>query len=153
VKKRFNDPKHLTRYNRRQRKKHRIGEFQECIFSVKASFNPPLTRERYDVFIDEFFDLADERMLSIWAFGGSFPLQETNGVVEASYKSPNLSPTEQDREVVLTWFNHHPMVESVSVGELVDGWYGYDEEDDNNEPKSAKKPDPRHYYRKVRSRR
>jgi hypothetical protein len=152
--KQYNHPARLTRYNRRQRKKHRIGEFQECIFSVKASFNPPLTHEHYDVFIDAFFDLADERLLSLWTFGGSFPLQETNGIVEASYKSLNLSPTEQDREAVLTWFNNHPMVESVSVGELVDGWYGYDEEDDNNnEPKSTQKPDTRHYYRKVRSRR
>lgn len=149
----FNDPNRLFRYNRRQRKKHRIGQFQECIFSVKASFNPPLTHEDYDVFINAFFDLADERQLSIWAFGGSFPLQETNGVVEASYKSPNLSPTEQDREAVLTWFNHHPMVATVSVGELVDGWYGYDEEDNNDESKSTQKPDTRHYYRKVRSRR
>jgi uncharacterized protein YggL (DUF469 family) len=39
MKKPFNDPARLTRYNRRQRKKHRIGEFQECIFDVKARFN------------------------------------------------------------------------------------------------------------------
>jgi uncharacterized protein YggL (DUF469 family) len=91
--------------------------------------------------------------LGVWAFGGGFPLQETNGIIEASHKNPNLSPTEQDRAAILTWLQHHPMVESVSVGELVDGWYGYDEEDNNDEPKSAQKPDTRHYYRKVRSRR
>jgi uncharacterized protein YggL (DUF469 family) len=29
MKKPFNDPARLTRYNHRQRKKHRIGEFQK----------------------------------------------------------------------------------------------------------------------------
>lgn len=149
----FNDPARLTRYNRRQRKKHRIGEFQECIFDVKARFNPPLTHEAYDVFMDSFFALADERLLSIWAFGGGFPLQETSGIIEASYKNPNLSPTEQDRQAVLSWMQHHQMIATVSVGDLVDGWYGYDEEDDNNESKSAQKPYTRHYYCSVRSRR
>ena len=66
MKHRFNDPNRLFRYNRRKRKKHHIGEFQECIFSVKASFNPPLIHEDYDVFIDAFFDLADERLLDVW---------------------------------------------------------------------------------------
>ncbi len=90
----FNDPARLTRYNRRQRKKHRIDEFQECIFDVKACFNPPLTHEIYDAFIDDFFDLIEARLLSVGAMGGGFPLQETNGIIEASYKNLNLSPTE-----------------------------------------------------------
>jgi hypothetical protein len=85
--------------------------------------------------------------------GGGFPLQETNGIIEASYKNLNLSPTEQDRQAVLTWLQQHPIVATASAGELVDGWYGYDEEDNNDESKSAQKPDTRRYYCKVRSRR
>jgi uncharacterized protein YggL (DUF469 family) len=27
----------------------------------------------------------------------------------------------------LTWLQAHPMVATASAGELVDGWYGYDE--------------------------
>ncbi len=153
MKKLFNDPARLTRYNHRQRKKHRIGEFQECIFHVAASFKQPLNHEMYDAFIDDFFDLIEARLLSVGAMGGGFPLQETNGIIEASYKNLNLSPTEQDRQAVLTWLQQHPMVATASAGELVDGWYGYDEEEDNDESKSAQKPDTRHYYRKVRSRR
>jgi uncharacterized protein YggL (DUF469 family) len=153
MKKSFNDPVPLTRNNRRQRKKHRIGEFQECIFDIRESFNPPLTHEAYDVFMDSFFDLADERLLSIWAFGGSFPLQETNGIIEASYKSSDLSPTEQDRQAVLSWMQNYSIVATVSIGDLVDGYYGYDKVDECCESKSAKKPHRWHFYRQVRSRR
>jgi hypothetical protein len=153
MKKRFDDPTRLTFYNRRQRKKHRIGEFQECIFHFLANFKEPLNRELYDVFSDSFFDLIEARLLEVGAMFAHFPASETNGVIQASYKNPNLSPTEQDRQAVLTWLQQHPMVATASAGELVDGWYGYGGEDNNDEPNSAQKPDTRRYYRKVRSRR
>jgi len=116
-------PEKLQRLNRRQRKKHRVGEFQEFVFEVRAVFRQPLDEADYDVFLDDFIDMIESRQLCIGGMGGQLPLTETSGVLQAMKRG---SPSEEDRQFVVNWLRQRPEVASAEVGELVDGWRGWD---------------------------
>ncbi|QEI07976.1 DUF469 family protein [Pigmentiphaga aceris] len=114
----------LKRLNRRQRKKLLVGEFQELVFDVQLSFNPPLDESAYADLLDGFIALTESRHLVIGGFGGSLPLLETDGLV--SKWGPG-SASEADRQAVQEWLEKRPEVSQVQLGELVDGWYGTDQ--------------------------
>lgn len=129
----FCDPKRLHRYNRRQRKKLHIGEFQELVFKASVSFDPPLDAEAFDRFLDDVIEFVESRNLGLWGLGGCAPLSETSGLIQADYKSPLLSPTEEDRQALLVWLQSYPQASSAHVSEFVDAWYGFDDEGDIKE--------------------
>jgi len=116
-------PEKLQRLNRRQRKKHRVGEFQEFVFEVRAAFRQPLDEADYDVFLDDFIEMIESRQLCVGGMGGHLPLAETSGVVQTMRRG---SPSEEDRQFVVNWLRQRPEVASAEVGELVDGWYDWD---------------------------
>jgi len=116
-------PAGLKRLNRRQRKKRRLAEFQELIFSVHLTFDPPLEVSAHDAFLDAFIDMIESRDLAIAAFGGSTPVADTEGMV---MKWRSGSTTETDRCTVRGWLEQRPEVSAVVVGELVDAHYGWD---------------------------
>jgi len=114
----------LNRLNRRQRKKLLVGEFQELVFDTQISFAKPLDESAYDAFIDAFIDFVESRHLVIGGFGGSLPLSEMDGLVS---KAGPGSVTDADRQAVQAWLEQRAEVSKVVLGELVDGWYGWDQ--------------------------
>jgi uncharacterized protein YggL (DUF469 family) len=114
----------LARLNRRQRKKVRVGEFQELVFEIRVSFRQPTEDALLDTFLDDFIGLIESRGL---AFGGGVngSSLEGSGVVSAWGRG---SPTDEDRQAVLHWLQQRPEVETADVGAFVDGWYGWEDE-------------------------
>ena len=78
----------------------------------------------HDAFLDGFIEIIESRHLAVGGMGGQLPLTETDGVVSAWGRG---SPTEVDRAAVADWLRQHPDVASADVGDLVDGWYGWEE--------------------------
>lgn len=113
----------LRYMNRRQRKKLRMGEFQELVFEARMQFHQPMDEASYDAFLDGFIELIESRHLVVGGMGGQLPLLVTDGIVSALGRG---SPTEVDRQAVLEWLRHRPEVASAEVGDLVDGWYGWE---------------------------
>lgn len=114
--------KKLMRLNRRQRKKLRMGEFQEFVFEIKIHFNQALDEAAFDKFLDEFIEFIESRQLIIAGLGGRLPLQETDGIVSTWGRG---STTEKDRQAVRDWLTQHPTVANANTGAFIDGWYGY----------------------------
>jgi uncharacterized protein YggL (DUF469 family) len=114
----------LARMNRRQRKKLRVGEFQELVFEVSIRFCQPMDGPQFDAFADGFIDLIESRCLAVGGIGGQVPLLETGGIVSAWDRG---STTEEDRQAVLDWLLRHPNVASAEVGTFIDGWYGWED--------------------------
>lgn len=108
----------LARLNRRQRKKLRVGEFQELVFEVRIHFHQPMEEAWLDTFLDDFIELIESRRLVVGGLGGTLPLRATDGIVSASKRG---SPTEEDRRAVLDWVLQRSEVADAEVGELVDG--------------------------------
>ena len=112
----------LHKLNTRQRKKLRVGEFQELAFELEILFKAPQDEASYDNFIHAFIDLAFERGLMLGAFGGRLPLAKTDGLVSA----PRRSVTEEERGAIIAWMETRDEVASVTPGPLRDGWYGWE---------------------------
>lgn len=109
--------------NRRQRKKLRMGEFLELVFEVRVQFHQPMDEASHNAFLDGFIELIESRNLAVGGMGGQLPLLVTDGIVSALGHG---SPTEVDQQAVLQWLRHRPEVASAEVGDLVDGWYGWE---------------------------
>jgi uncharacterized protein YggL (DUF469 family) len=110
----------LLRLNRRQRKKLRVGEFQELVFKVSIRFGQPMEGPQFDAFMDGFIDLVESRRLAAGGGGGGL---EAEWVVSTWNRG---STTEEDRRAVLDWLLSHPEVAGAEAGTLQDGWYGED---------------------------
>ncbi len=52
------------------------------------------------------------------------PLTDTDEIVSAEGRN---SPTREDGQAVLDWLRQRPEVARATVGELVDGWYGWED--------------------------
>jgi uncharacterized protein YggL (DUF469 family) len=112
----------IRRLNRRQRKKLHVGEFKAWVFHVRIHFKQALDVAAYAIFIEAFIVWIETQKLSVGGFGGCLPILETEGIIDTARRG---SPTEQDRLAVAAWLNNCPEVASVNLGELVDGWYGW----------------------------
>ncbi len=106
--------------NRRQRKKLRLNEFQELVFTVRAKFGQPLDESAYESLLDDFLGFIESRDLSVGGMGGRLPLTATEGVVQAWTRR---SPTEEDRQAVVAWLSSCPEVVEASADDFVDGWH------------------------------
>ncbi len=111
----------VRRLNCRQRKKLRVGEFQELVFAVRMWFHLPMDDTDLDAFLGGFIELLESRHCAVGGMGGRLPLLETNGVVSAWGRG---SPTEADKAAILDWLQQHPAVANAETGELVDRRYG-----------------------------
>jgi len=107
--------------SRRQRKKLRIGEFQELGFSVFAELASPLNALQRDTLIDVFLEKCIEPNGML--FGGGIN-RDLEGYVVAN--SARGSANEQQRECVRAWLAGRSEFSAVTVGPLVDAWYGHD---------------------------
>lgn len=109
----------LKRLNRRQRKKLRVGEFQERIMDMRIALHAPLEAAAHDAFLADFMTLIESRHAAVRHDGGLYVL-EAQGVVSAWWRG---TPTEQDRQAVQAWLAQRPEVASAEIGAAMDAWY------------------------------
>lgn len=107
----------LGKHNQRQRKKLRLGEFQEFGFDVTAKSAKELTPSERQEFVDRLIDALVERGL---LFGGSFNDQLEGFVVVDALRG---SVTDEQRESFKAWLESCTELTNVSVGPLKDAWY------------------------------
>lgn len=106
-------PGHAKR-SRRLRKKLHLDEFQQLGFGVRFAFAQPKDTRGQRRFWDAFIvDAIEARRLT---YGGG-----TEGFVVPEGR---VSATESDMCGIRDWLEAHPEVAEVSVGPLVDAWYG-----------------------------
>lgn len=105
------------KHNLRQRKKLRLGEFQELGFEVTAKITKTLTQEDRSAFIDALITAIDEMGL---LFGGGFNGGFEGFVVVDAVRG---SVTEQQRESFKKWLETRNELQDVVVGPLKDAWY------------------------------
>ncbi|MHB1223185.1 MAG: YggL 50S ribosome-binding family protein [Gemmatimonadaceae bacterium] len=103
--------------NKRIRKKHRTGEFQELGFEL--SFRIPESHDpaTADAVIDAF--LAEAIAANDLAFFGS-GLHAVDGTVIAAARG---SVTPAQRDAVEAWLSARDEVEAHTVGQLSDAWH------------------------------
>lgn len=112
----------IRRLNSRQRKKQRVGEFQEFVFAIRVSFKEALVDSALDRFVDEFISLLASRGLMVAGLGGKLPLAATEGIISLAERG---SPTAEDRQAVLDWLSQRADVARAEAGDMVDAWYGW----------------------------
>ena len=110
----------VRQLNQRQRKKLRLGEFQELVFLVRAKFLRPLDESAYEFLLDDFIEFIESRKLSVGGMGGHLPLSETDGTIQTWGRG---SPSEDDRQAVVAWLIARSEVASASADDFVDGYY------------------------------
>jgi len=109
------------RHNQRQRKKLRIGEFQELGFLVSAALRAPISDAERDALLDAFLESCIEANGML--FGGGIN-QDLDGFIVSS--SARSSATEEQREGVRRWLAGRNEFDAVTVGPLVDAWRGHE---------------------------
>lgn len=115
----------LSRLNRRQRKKLRVGEFQELGFWVELKFKTALDDAALDAFCDAVYPALAAQGLQIGGLGGWLPLAETDGFVGTLGRG---SVSEAQRAAAAAWLKAYPAVAQVRVSAWVDAWYPREEE-------------------------
>lgn len=105
------------KHNLRQRKKLRLGEFQEFGFDVTAKCTKELTTSERQEFVDRLIEAVSERGL---LFGGGFREKLEGFVVVNALRG---SVTEAQRESFKTWLQSCPELTDIQVGPLKDAWY------------------------------
>lgn len=103
--------------NKRIRKKHRTGEFQELGFELTFRISDSLDPAAADAVIEEF--LAEAIAANDLAFFGS-GLHSVDGTVIAAARG---SVTPAQRDAVSSWLASRSEVEEHSAGPLADAWH------------------------------
>ena len=97
---------------KRLRKKLHKGEFRELGFSFDAKF-------KTDTEMQVVEEWLNEHSLEM---GGGWNSKVCGGFITRECGSV----TPEEREIVREWFDEHGQnLESISVGELKDAWYGW----------------------------
>jgi len=109
----------IRQLNPRQRKKLRLGEFQELVFALHWTNQQGLSEAELDAQLDELIELIESRGL---LFGGGFSPNGGDGIVTRAGRS---STSAADRDALVKWLRNHRAVLAVEAGEFVDGWYGW----------------------------
>jgi uncharacterized protein YggL (DUF469 family) len=78
----------VRRLNRRQRKKLRVGEFQELIFEISVIFKTTLDAAARDFLIDDFCEHITSHGLGLCGFGGRLHLAATEGWIAKRGRVP-----------------------------------------------------------------
>ena len=104
---------------KRLRKKLHRGEFRELGFSFDAKFKADTEMQVVEAWLQELASLLNSHSLEM---GGGWNANVGGGFITRERGS--VTPEEQD--IVRKWFDEHGQnLESVTVGELKDAWYGW----------------------------
>lgn len=111
---------HLQRLNRRQRKKLRLGEFQELGFEITGVCPEPLPEDAADRFLDGLFEFVEARRLCA---GGGFGAGSESRFSMFVCAIGRGSATEEDRQAIEAWLKSQPCIRNVCAGPLRDAWH------------------------------
>lgn len=106
------------KHNLRQRKKLRLGEFQEFGFHATAQLVKPLPPEEHEAFIDALIAAAEEHNMTIAGGIGDDGLQLFVG-----HAAKRQSATNEQREALRAWLAARPELTNIEVSELEDAWF------------------------------
>jgi len=115
----------LHRWNRRQRKKLCLGEFQELGFTLHLSFHTPLDDAAYESHWDAIITEIEVLNLCVGGLGGTLPITETDGFV-SRFDRGTVTPEQVNS--LLTWCRTRPEVKEARASGLVDAWHGWGNE-------------------------
>lgn len=115
--------KRLQQWNLRQRKKLRLGEFQELCFPFEAKLKHELSDEELGSLIEEFYSFLEQHSLNAATFSDVAAADKMSGVVQFEGRG---GVTVEHRQIVLDWLKQHALIASCEAGELVDAWHGWD---------------------------
>ncbi|WP_322033396.1 YggL family protein [Paraburkholderia sp. J76] len=110
-----------TRHNRRQRKKLRLGEFQELGFAVAAALRHGLDSAQHDALMDVFLTECIEAHGMLFSGGLNEAL---DGYIVAD--GVRTSATDEQCELVRAWLTSRCEFGGVTIAPLSDAWYGHD---------------------------
>lgn len=113
----------IARLNSRQRKKHRVAEFQELGFTLSIRFHRAQPDGEFDQFLDAFIAVVEHHHLLVGGLGGRLPIEETDGFIAAERSSVSAA----QRDALLAWVRARPEVKEAQASEWQDGWYGWDD--------------------------
>ena len=99
---------------KRLRKKLRVLEFQEMGFKVNFDLHLPETDAAQFAFWDKLVAEVESNGLLIGGGLDDFFVQANS----------RRSATETDRQAIETWLLQQPEVSAVTIGPLIDAWYG-----------------------------
>lgn len=105
---------------KRLRKKLHKGEFRELGFSFDAKFKTDTEMQVVEEWLQELAHLLNEHSLEM---GGGWNSKVCGGFItrERGRRDPR-----KNGKSVREWFDEHGQnLESISVGELKDAWYGW----------------------------
>lgn len=111
----------LARLNPRQRKKLRLGEFQELGLEIRLKFAQPQQDEPLWAFAEAFIGFVESRKLVLSGFGGACPLSETEVFVTRDGRG---SVGEEDVAALLEWLKARAEVAAADTDGRIDAWYG-----------------------------
>lgn len=113
----------LHRWNRRQRKKLRLGEFQQLGFTLALTFHTPLCEAAYVPLWNALIDQIERMDLSVGGMGGRLPIIQTEGFV---FSTDGASVTPVQAQSLLDWCRSRHEVKDVRASELIDAWHGWE---------------------------
>jgi uncharacterized protein YggL (DUF469 family) len=111
-----NSPNRLKRLSPRQRKKLRVGEFQELGFTVVAAL-AGLDDAANDAFLNGWLEAVDAQGVS---FGGHFSDGQLDGIV---FPVNGVKVTADVQAALAGWLKARSEVSSVEVSDLLDVWH------------------------------
>lgn len=109
-----------SKLKKRLRKKYHVGEFQELGFEIFTKLKFKLSENEFDKFVDDFIEEIGANKL---LFGGG-GREAWEGFITSAKRFS--SPTEEQRNKIGQWLKNRAEVEDVKIGELKDGWHGWD---------------------------
>lgn len=101
--------------NRRQRRKHRTGEFQELGFALQFSTPAGWSDEQQLGFWNALIDEVEKRGLSVGGSSG-----ETWDVFVTAASHASVTP--EERQALVDWLSARDGVTSLEAGPLEDAW-------------------------------
>jgi uncharacterized protein len=107
--------KWTRKYNERQRKKLRVGEFQELVVMIEAKVNPSLTGAQREAWLDDFVENAIEKNGLICGAG-----MNDGFWCYASHEEDRQSVTEEQRAALVAWLADKSEVFDVKISPLFD---------------------------------
>ena len=113
----------LKQWKPRQRRKLRVGEYQEFLFTFELSLKEELSEDEFNGFIKSFYDFLEQHQLNAATFSDVATPLTMSGVVQFEGRG---SVTNEHRTLVIDWLNAQALIAECIPSELVDAWHGWE---------------------------
>ncbi|MDN0075935.1 50S ribosome-binding protein YggL [Crenobacter sp. SG2303] len=115
-----NSRRRLSRLSERQKKKLRVGEYQELGFRLEATLNEGVDVTSEDILLDEWLVEVERHDVS---FGGHFAAGKPSTLNGMVFPVGRGGVDAGTRDQLVAWLKGRPEVAQLEAGELIDVWY------------------------------